>query len=180
MATQRQYGIEANFQFNLVEADGVDFATGIEASGQDTYLMSDGAEAIQTTNVFTGIESGAYYITLTAAEMQFTGSTLNIIDFDGVIGGTKLYLDNSIEIETYGHASSMHPDIGDPIMAELTGDMGATPTRWEGQMLLYMAFRNKGTSDTGLLTIHNDAGVQIASGTLTDISDLFTRNKLSS
>jgi hypothetical protein len=98
----RKYGVQATLDFCLYETDGVDMKVdAVHASG-DTVLMKDeGAEA-NTTNGFVD-EGKAYSITLTATEMEFARGMVHVCD-----QGTKTWLDTTLVIETYGHASAQH------------------------------------------------------------------------
>ena len=99
----RKYGTEANINFVLYETDGSALKIDAAHTSGDTKIMSDeGAEA-NTSNGFTDQGQG-YSIALTAAEMQAARIVLYVVD-----QGTKAWLDTSIVIETYGHASACMP-----------------------------------------------------------------------
>lgn len=99
----RKYGVEATVDFQLFEADGVDFRTdAVHAAGDSKVMKDEGAEA-NTSNGFTD-EGQGYSITLTAAEMQAARIVVYFVDQTA----TKVWLDTAIVIETYGNASAMH------------------------------------------------------------------------
>lgn len=107
-AILRKYGVEATFDFDLFEVDGVDFRVNAAHAAGDTVVMKDeGAEA-STDNGFTD-EGSTYSIVLTATEMEAARIKIVIIDQTA----TKVWLDRSITIETYGNASAQHAfDLG--------------------------------------------------------------------
>jgi len=99
----RKYGESATINFDLFEVDGVDFRVdAVHATGDSTIMKDEGAEA-NTSNAFTD-EGNGYSIVLTATEMQAARIVLYLVDQTA----TKAWLDKSIVIETYGHASAQH------------------------------------------------------------------------
>lgn len=99
----RKYGEAATFNFDLFETDGIDFKVDAVHVAGDTKIMKDEGVEANTTNGFVD-EGQGYSITLTATEMQQARGKVYIVD-----QGTKAWLDTSITIETYGHASAQHP-----------------------------------------------------------------------
>jgi len=70
--------------------------------------------------------------------------------------------------------------VWDVVLAELTGDPGASPAVKEAVMLAYMALRNKETASAAVgRTIANNAGDTILTSTISDNGSLMTKNKLS-
>lgn len=112
----RKYGVEAKIDFELYEVDGVDFRVdAVHAAGDTKIMKNEGAEA-NTTNGFVD-EGKGYSITLTAAEMQAARILIYVVD-----QGTKAWLDKSISIETYGHASAQHAfDLGTALASQTVG-----------------------------------------------------------
>ena len=99
----RKYGAAATINFELFEVDGVDFRIdAVHASG-DTVIMKDEGTEANTTNAFTD-EGTGYSIVLTATEMQAARIVIYIIDQTA----TKVWLDRTLIIETYGNASAQH------------------------------------------------------------------------
>ena len=108
----RKYGVATTIPFSLFEIDGIDFKTDAVYVAGDVKLMKDeGAEG----NVSSGFtdEGQGYSQPLSAAEMEHARGKLYIVD-----QGTKAWLDTGITIETYGHASAQHPNIGWPFALE--------------------------------------------------------------
>ncbi len=98
----RKYGVQATINFELFEVDGVDFRTDAAHAAGDTKIMKDeGAEA-NTANAFVD-EGQGYSIVLSAAEMQAARIVIYVVDT-----ATKVWLDRTILIETYGNASAQH------------------------------------------------------------------------
>jgi hypothetical protein len=112
----RKYGVQTTVTFDLFEVDGVDFRVdAVHASG-DTKLMKDEAAEANTTNGFTD-EGQGYSIVLTATEMQAARLVLYIVDQTA----TKVWLDRTVVIETYGNASAMHAmDFDDAVRGGMT------------------------------------------------------------
>lgn len=111
----RKYGVETTINFVLYEVDGVDLRVDAADAGSDCSIMKDeGAEAT-CTNDFVD-EGNGYSLTLDATEMQAARIVVYVID-----SATKVWLDDAIVIETYGHASAMHAiDLDDGVRAGLT------------------------------------------------------------
>lgn len=98
----REYGAEATFNFQLYEVDGIDFRIdAVHASGDTKVMKDEGAEA-NTSSGFVDKGQG-YSIPLTAAEMQAARIVVYIVDT-----ATKVWLDDALVIETYGHVSAQH------------------------------------------------------------------------
>ena len=98
----RKYGVQTTINFDLFEIDGVDFRVNAAHASGDTKVMKDeGAEA-NTSNGFTD-EGQGYSLVLDATEMQAARLVLYVVD-----QSTKVWLDKSVVIETYGNASAMH------------------------------------------------------------------------
>ncbi|MCK5117926.1 MAG: hypothetical protein KAR44_15125, partial [Candidatus Aegiribacteria sp.] len=99
----RKYGVAATINFTLRDVDDVkDFlTTAVHASGDTIIMKNEGAE-VNTTNGFVD-EGIGYSIVLSTIEMQSARNVLYIID-----QGTKLWRDEAIIVETYGHASAQH------------------------------------------------------------------------
>ena len=111
----REYGVEATIDFDLFEVDGIDLKIDAAHASGDTKVMKDeGAEA-NTDNGFTD-EGQGYSIVLTATEMQAARIKVYVVD-----AATKVWLDTTVTIETYGHASAQHAvNLNDPVRAGLT------------------------------------------------------------
>lgn len=112
----RKYGVQTTLNFDLFEVDGVNFRLDAVHATADTKIMKDeGAEA-NTTNGFTD-EGQGYSIVLTATEMQAARIKVYIVD-----AATKVWLDTSITVETYGNASALHAFDLDTASTAQTGD----------------------------------------------------------
>ena len=113
----RKYGVEFTVNFELHEVDGINFRVdAVHASGDIKVMKDEGAEAT-STNGFTD-EGTGYSVVLTATEAQAARIVLYIADQTG----TKVWLDKSIVIETYGNASAMHAFDLDTASTAQTGD----------------------------------------------------------
>lgn len=98
----RKYGVEATIDFSLYEVDGVDLRDDWTPAAADCEVQKDGANFVQCTNTASQ-EDGTYSIVLTATEMQAARIVLKVVD-----AATKVFLDISVIIETYGNASAQH------------------------------------------------------------------------
>lgn len=99
----RKYGETGVVNFPLFEVDGVDFRVdAVYAAGDIKVSKDEGAEA-NTTNGFTD-EGTGYALTLTATELTAKRIVLYLVDQTA----TKVWLDDYVIVETYGHADAMH------------------------------------------------------------------------
>ncbi len=119
----RKYGVEATIDFELFEVDGVDFRVDAAHAAGDSVVMKDeGAEA-STSNGFTD-EGTGYSLVLTATEMQAARVVVHLAD----LTATKVWLDKTLIIETYGNASAQHAfdlDTASQVVASVTGAVGS-------------------------------------------------------
>lgn len=100
----REYAIGTDIDFSLFDPSGTNLVTtAIHAVG-DTKISIDGAAENDTINGFTNINQG-YRLTLDAAEV--TGKSMRIPIVDQT--PSKVWLDDYIVVETYGHTNAMHP-----------------------------------------------------------------------
>lgn len=99
----REYAVGTTIDFSLFDPSGANLiSTPIHTVG-DTKISIDGAAEGNTINGFVNIGQG-YRITLDAAEVTGKSMRIPIVDQDA----SKVWLDNFIIIETYGHANAMH------------------------------------------------------------------------
>ena len=69
--------------------------------------------------------------------------------------------------------------IGSDAIPELSGTPGATPTMKTALMFLFMALRNKRTSNAATINIYNGSGALIASAVQSDNGTVFTKENFS-
>ena len=100
-----EYGRAKTIHFSLFEVDGVDLRVDAADSGANCVVMTDEAAEGTATNDFVD-EGTGYSLALTAAELTGARITVYVID-----AATKVWLDKTIQIETYGHPSSAHPNL---------------------------------------------------------------------
>jgi len=99
----REYGVGTIIDFALFDPPGANLiATAVHAAG-DTKISIDGASENPTINGFVNVDQG-YRIALDAAEVTGKSMRIPIVDQDP----SKVWLDDFILIETYGHALAMH------------------------------------------------------------------------
>ncbi len=99
----RKYDAAATLDFTLFQPDGVDFETGATFAAGDLKIMKDEGAEIDTDNLPTD-EGTGYSLVLTATEMQAARVVVYIVDQTA----TKVWLDDYLVIESYGHASAQH------------------------------------------------------------------------
>ncbi len=120
----RKYGVSTTIVFPLVERGTLDFVTGATTAAGDIKISKDGGAANNTTDVdIDEIGQGMYKLTLSVAEMQAAKIILSIVDQSE----TKVFEDQCLIIETYGHASAEHAfdlDTASPVAASVTGNVG--------------------------------------------------------
>jgi len=98
-----KYNQSKTITFDLVAPDGVDLIINATFAAGDLKIMKDeGAEA-NTTNLPTD-EGTGYSLVLTATEMSAARIRVYVIDQTA----TKIWLDVSLGLETYGNASAEH------------------------------------------------------------------------
>jgi hypothetical protein len=131
----RKYGVETTLNFDLFEIDGVAFRVdAVHAAGDSVIMKNEGAEA-STDNGFAD-EGKGYSLVLSETEMEAKRIVVYLVD----LTATKVWLDKSIVIETYGHADAMHPfDLGTDIFTKvLTEGYAADGAEATLPQLMYM------------------------------------------
>lgn len=122
----RKYGEATTINFELFEVDGVDLRINAVHAAGDTSIMKDEGVEANTTNGFVD-EGNGYSLALTATEMQAARIVVYVVDQTA----TKVWLDRSIYIETYGHASAQHAfdlDTANVTLAAATHTGAVVPT----------------------------------------------------
>jgi len=98
-----KYNQAKTITFDLFEIDGIDLSVAATFAAGDVKIQKDEGVEANTTNLPTD-EGSTYSLVLTAAEMSAARIRIIIIDQTA----TKVWLDTSIGIETYGNASAEH------------------------------------------------------------------------
>lgn len=99
----RKYDVAATLDFALFEPDGIDFETAASFAAGDLLIMKDEGAEGNTSNLPTD-EGQGYSLVLTATELQAARVVVYIVDQTA----TKVWLDDYLVVETYGHASAQH------------------------------------------------------------------------
>jgi len=99
----RRYGVGCVIDFDLFDPTGINLLPGAVHASGDTLISIDGASETPTINGFTSV-GGGYRMAFDASEMTGQSMRINIVDQDP----TKVWLDDFVIIETYGHANAMH------------------------------------------------------------------------
>jgi hypothetical protein len=186
MAELREYGVATTFLMPVIKAGAVDFATSSDwtpAAGDVKVIKNEGTPAnIGTLPTAVG---NMWKFTLTATEMQAARVDIQVVD-----SATKAVEDQAYKFTTYGHASAQHETFPSDLqsvggsdataIAELTGVPSATPSLLVAVMGPFMTWRNKlvSNSTTGETEIYNSAGTKILEKPFTDLSSIFTSEKV--
>lgn len=118
----RRYGEATTVDFELWNTTGTALKTDAAHASGDTKLMKDeGAEA-NTTNGFVD-EGQTYSLALTSTEMQAARVVLIVVDQT-----SPVWLDKVIRINTYGHPSAQHPEMGIKLPGQGVLQAGSTNT----------------------------------------------------
>ena len=169
----RKYGVEATIDFEVYEIDGVDLRVDWVPAAADCEVMKDGGASTQCTNTATD-EGSTYSIILTATEMQAARLVLKMVD-----AATKVFLDKTVVIETYGNASAMHAFDLDVAtqgvdLVLISGDSTAADNlelQYDGTGLTGDDFPSKQSQLSGLANVGSAVNRPAASFTLTTGSE---------
>ncbi|MEO8466262.1 MAG: hypothetical protein ABI640_13040 [Gammaproteobacteria bacterium] len=115
----RPYGVATTIDFDLYTTTGVDKKTDAACATGDVIVMKDEGSPGNATNCFTD-EGTEYALALTSTEMTAARIAVNITD-----QSTKVWLDDTIVIETYGNPSSQHPDPAGRLITSGTAQAGS-------------------------------------------------------
>lgn len=178
----RKYGVQTTIKFTLFEVDGIDFRVDAVPVVADMQISKDEGVEADTANGATD-EGTGYSVVLTATEMQAARISIYVSD----VTATKIWLDTTIEIETYGNASAQHAFDLDTnnvfdrvtIAEQAQGKPTVTPTAEEVLSYLYMEYiRNKVTNRTDGTDFRNifadDTTTIIYKKSLADASNITT------
>ena len=121
-----KYGQSKTIHFDLFQPDGVNFESSATFATGDVKIMLDEGAEVDTTNLPVD-EGQGYSLVLTAAEMSAARIKVYIVDQTA----TKVWLDTSVYIETYGNASAEHAfdlDAANVTLAAVTHSGAVIPT----------------------------------------------------
>jgi hypothetical protein len=140
----RKYNAATTIDFELFEVDGVNLRVDAVHAAGDTQISKDEAAQANTGSGF--VDRGDFYsIALTATEMQAARIVLRIVDQTA----TKVWLDKTIVIETYGNASAQHAfDLDTAIPDVNLAQINASVTAAQNLAKTADAI-SRGTCDTG-------------------------------
>jgi len=100
----RKYDAATTLTFSLYKIDGTALKTdAVSASGDIKIMKDEGAEANLAADAFVD-EGTGYSLALSAAETQAARIMIYIVDQTN----PQTWLDKSLIVETYGHASAQH------------------------------------------------------------------------
>lgn len=124
----RKYGVATTIIFPVIKVAVQDFAISTDwtpATG-DTKISKDGGNVANTGSnpaAVGGTGSALWSLALTATEMQAASIVIQIVD-----SATKTIEDQSIIINTYGHASAMHEFDLDSARVDVGSILGTAQT----------------------------------------------------
>src|SRR5688572_19611745 len=99
----RKYGQSATILFALTDYGTTDLETGASFASADVKIIKDEGAAANTTNLPTNEGNGLYSLVLTASEMTATRVYVVVVDTS-----PKVWEDEVIIVDTYGHTSAQH------------------------------------------------------------------------
>jgi len=127
MSELRKYGVANTIYFPLIEGGQTNYLqTSPTFVSADVDITIDGAAFTPTSSLPSHLGNGVYQLNLTAAEV--TGKIILVTVIDNT--ATQAWEDQTIIVETYGHANAMHPfDLGstapDVNIAQINTDVTA-------------------------------------------------------
>lgn len=126
MSELRKYGAATTLVFPLVERDGTDFTVSPVFVAGDVLISKDEGAFVNIGTLPTSEGNGSWSVPLTATEAQAARIVILIKDQTA----TKVWEDQAIIIETYGHASAQHAfdlDLAEQQVdvVKVSGDSGA-------------------------------------------------------
>lgn len=131
MAELRKYAVGAVIYFPLIDRGAADFeASPVTFAAGDSRISKDGGGFADTTNLPAHLGHGIYSLTLIGAELTAAKVLLVVRDQSA----PKLWEDQAVNIETYGHASAEHAfdlDTATVVAADLTDKTGMALTAAE-------------------------------------------------
>lgn len=156
---QRKYGVQDTILIELIQADGVDLRVDAVHAAGDTTIMKDEGAPASTDNPFAD-EGDVFSLVLTATELTCKRALIVVRDQSV----PKVWLDKTILVETFGHASAQFPfDLG-------TATQPVNVTQWNGTAVAapatagYPAVTQKVGTGTGEVNLSSGA-VPIQAGT---------------
>jgi hypothetical protein len=160
----RKYGAATTILFDLFDLDGVDMNVAASFATGDVKIMKDEGAEVNTTNL-PADEGSTYSLALTATEMQAARVKIILIDQTA----TKVWLDTSINIETYGNASAQHAmDLDDAVRGGMTALPNAAADAAGGLPISDAGGLDLDTLNSNISAILTDTGTTLETH-LTDI-----------
>ena len=172
---------------------GVEDLSSLDAEHSDAGMrhIADGYYRVDLPDAAFDTGANSVLITGKATGMVGVGMEFHLVDYDpqdaADLGLTTVNTNLAAPISTRATPAEGNSEVSEVLktdtISELTDDpggTGGTPTFEGALMLLYMALRNKMTTTSSDMKIHNNAGAEILESTLSDSEGTFTRNKLSS
>lgn len=172
----RKYGVETTLDFPLYTTDGASLKTDAVHAAGDTKIMKDeGAEA-NTTNGFVD-EGQGYSIPLSATEMQAARIMIHVVDQTS----PKVWIDESLIVETYGNASAQHELDLDAAINTSSGVVEANVKQVDDDAAA-AANMEKVFDNTGYDMSNSKIGeaTALSSGERTNLADAFLKRDFSS
>lgn len=103
-ADLRKYGQATTIYFPLVELAGVNYTASAICVTGDVKIIKDGGTAANTSACFAHEGEGIYSLAISSTELQAAEAVVIIKDQTN----PKIWLDNSINVSTYGDSLAQH------------------------------------------------------------------------
>ncbi len=146
-----------------------------DLAAADSAHSNGGFKEVDATNF-----AGLYRLDLpdTAVATGVDQVTIGIL-----LAGAANALMAPLTIDLEGASAMVNAEVVDALSVDTIAELAqatpaATPTIVTALMLLYMALRNKLTTDASEMKIFNDGGVTIAKSSLSDNGTVFTRDEM--
>jgi hypothetical protein len=168
----RKYGAATTVDFALYKLDGTGLKTDAASATGDITLYRDEA-GVETLDADAFVDEGAIYsLAISQAEMTASRIIIAIVDQSS----PQVWLDKTLIVETYGHASAQHPfDLGTDKIGTIV-NTGGTATI--GAVLGDMAnsavvtrFGNVQTEVNKIGTVANSGGTATLGAVLGDMAN---------
>lgn len=173
-----KYNQAKTITFDLFEVDGIDLSVAATFAAGDVKIMKDEGAEVNTTNLPTD-EGSSYSLVLTATEMSAARIRIILIDQTA----TKVWLDTTLGLETYGNASAEHAfdlDTASQVVASVTAavTLPTIPSNWiTAAGINASALNGKGDWNIGktgytVSTVSDKTGYSLTQAFPTNFSDM--------
>jgi len=163
---QLAYGIAVDFYITLKTAGTNNFQANPTLVAGDVQISIDGGTFNNLTTLPSAVPAAGNQVKIPLSAAEVTGKVMSIHFIDAA--GAE-WDDLEINIETYGHASSLHPNIGEVMRGT---DNAATETKQDATDVVIAELTAQGdTNEAAIGALNNIAATDIVSaGAITTLS----------